>query len=101
MIRGVERYRGRLIAYSLGNFAGWHNFGMGGRLSLSGILRVQLAADGTPAGGTWISVKLTGPGIPKRDPSNASAHLAAKLSKEDFGRNAGLSPGGALLTDGD
>jgi capsule synthesis protein PGA_cap len=101
VIRGVERYRGRLIAYSLGNFAGWHNFGMAGRLSLSGILRVQLAADGTPAGGTWISMKLTGPGIPKRDPSNASAHLAAKLSKEDFGRNAGLSPGGALLTDGD
>jgi hypothetical protein len=97
VIRGVERYRGRLIAYSLGNFAGWHNFGMGGRLSLSGILRVQLAADGTPAGGTWISMKLTGPGVPTRDPSNASAHLAAKLSKEDFGAQAGLASSGELV----
>ena len=97
VIRGVERYGGRLIAYSLGNFAGWHNFGIGGRLSLSGILRVQLAADGTPAGGTWISMKLTGPGIPIPDSSNAAAHLAAKLSKEDFGGNAGLSPAGELV----
>jgi hypothetical protein len=70
---------------------------MGGRLSLSGILRVQLAADGTPAGGTWISMKLTGPGIPTRDPSNASAHLAAKLSKEDFGARAGLASSGELV----
>jgi hypothetical protein len=96
VIRGVERYRGRLIAYSLGNFAGWHNFGMGGRLSLSGILRVQLAADGAPAGGTWISMKLTGPGIPVPDPSKASAHLAAKLSKEDFGAQTGLASSGEL-----
>ena len=26
VIRGIERYRDRLIAYSLGNFAGWGNF---------------------------------------------------------------------------
>ena len=31
VLRGVELYRGRLIAYSLGNLAGWHNFGTGGR----------------------------------------------------------------------
>ena len=96
VIRGVERYKGRLIAYSLGNFAGWRNFGQGGRLSLSGILKVELAADGAPTGGTWISMKLTGPGIPRPDASNASAHLAASLSKEDFGKNAGLSSDGEL-----
>jgi len=96
VIRGVERYRGRLIAYSLGNFAGWHNFGMGGRLSLSGILRVQVAADGTPTGGSWISMKLQGAGIPTRDPSNASAHLAAALSRADFGAEAGVDASGEL-----
>ncbi|HEV2752220.1 MAG TPA: CapA family protein [Solirubrobacteraceae bacterium] len=26
VLRGMERYKGRLIAYSLGNYAGWHNF---------------------------------------------------------------------------
>jgi len=96
VIRGVERYRGRLIAYSLGNFAGWHNFGMGGRLSLSGILHVDLAADGTPTGGSWISMRLTGPGVPRPDRSAAAAKLAARLSRADFGAAAGLDASGAL-----
>jgi capsule synthesis protein PGA_cap len=97
VIRGVERYHGRLIAYSLGNFAGWHNFGMGGRLSLSGVLRVDLAADGTPTDGTWISMRLTGPGIPVPDRSGASAKLAARLSRDDFGADAGVEASGALV----
>jgi hypothetical protein len=29
----VERYRDRLIAYSLGNLSGWRNVGPGGTLS--------------------------------------------------------------------
>ena len=41
VIRGIERYKNRLIAYSLGNFGGWGNFGLGGNLSLSGLLTVQ------------------------------------------------------------
>jgi hypothetical protein len=96
VIRGVERYRGRLIAYSLGNFAGWHNFGMGGRLSLSAILRLRLTADGRPVDGRWISMRLTGPGVPRRDPSHASARLAAALSRADFGARAGISSEGVL-----
>ena len=26
VLRGMQLYKGRLIAYSLGNLAGWHNF---------------------------------------------------------------------------
>ena len=33
VIRGIERYDNHLIAYSLGDFAGWHNFGVGGNLA--------------------------------------------------------------------
>jgi hypothetical protein len=29
VIRGVERYRGRMVAYSLGNFVGYHTLGVG------------------------------------------------------------------------
>jgi poly-gamma-glutamate capsule biosynthesis protein CapA/YwtB (metallophosphatase superfamily) len=97
VIRGVERYHDRLIAYSLGNFAGWHNFSMGKKLSLSAILKVDLAPDGTPTDGTWISMRLKNPGIPTPDNTNTSAKLAAKLSKEDFGPNAGMKPSGALI----
>ena len=33
VIRGIERYRGRLIAYSLGDFVGYHTLGGGGVLA--------------------------------------------------------------------
>ena len=33
VLRGMEWYRGRLIAYSLGNFAGYKVFALGGPLS--------------------------------------------------------------------
>lgn len=35
VLRGMELYRGRLIAYSLGNLAGYKNFATGGTLSLA------------------------------------------------------------------
>ena len=53
VLRGVEQYHGHLIAYSLGNFAGFKNFTLGGTLSLSGILRVVLNPDGS-----WRSARL-------------------------------------------
>ena len=84
VIRGVERYQRRMIAYSLGNFAGWHTFGLGGTLSLSGILRVTLDATGHVTDGRWFSVKLVPPGVPHRDFSETSAKLVARLSKQDF-----------------
>jgi poly-gamma-glutamate capsule biosynthesis protein CapA/YwtB (metallophosphatase superfamily) len=83
VIRGVERYRGRMIAYSLGNFVGYHTLAGGGVLSDSAILRVTLGADGRVLAGRWISMLLQG-GLPRPDPSDASARLMATLSREDF-----------------
>jgi hypothetical protein len=88
VIRGLERYHGRLIAYSLGNFAGYKNFGTGGTLSLSAILSVHLRGDGAFDGGTWTSLRLDGDALPHPDPSHASARLVARLSREDFGSAA-------------
>jgi hypothetical protein len=97
VIRGVERYHGRLIAYSLGNFAGYKNFGTGGTLSLSAILSVQLRGDGALVGGTWTSLLLDGSALPHLDPANASARLVAQLSREDFGAAAAtIAPDGAI-----
>jgi len=84
VIRGIERYRGRLIAYSLGNFAGYQNFGMGGNLSLSGLLQVTLASDGRLLGGRWHSLRLEGPGLPVLDTTHQSARLVDQLSRDDF-----------------
>jgi hypothetical protein len=88
VIRGVERYRDRLIAYSLGNFAGWHNFSSGGTYDLSALLRVRVNGLGEVLGGQWRSLRLREPGIPEPDPNNASAALAVEVSREDFGAAA-------------
>ncbi len=97
VIRGVERYHARLIAYSLGNFAGYKNFGTGGALSLSAILSVELRGDGAFAGGTWTSLRLDGSALPHIDPTGASARLVEQLSREDFGASAArIAPDGTI-----
>jgi hypothetical protein len=97
VLRGVEIYHGHLIAYSLGNFAGFRNFGMGGNLSLSGIFHVVLRPDGSWSSARLIPVALRGVGLPALDPSNASVRLVAQLSHEDFGANAAhFSPDGVI-----
>jgi hypothetical protein len=96
VVRGIERYRGKPIAYSLGDFAGWANFGLGGNLSLSGILTVKLDGKGRFLGGKWDSVRLASPGVPEPDPTNASAKLVRKLSSEDFSDTFAMSASGEL-----
>ena len=88
VVRGMEFHGRRLIAYSLGNFAGYDNFTVGGTLSLSGILNVKLDPTGKLASGRWNSVVLDDPGIPRLDPYHAAARLVGRLSTEDFGAGA-------------
>ena len=98
VIRGVERYRGRMIAYSLGNFVGYHTLAGGGVLSDSAILRVTLGARGRVLAGRWISIALRD-GLPRPDPGDASARLMARLSREDFPRDHfTVGPGGRFAT---
>ena len=82
VIRGVERYHGRLIAYSLGNFVGYHTLGGGGVLT-----QRHPPRDGAAPGGCWrarwISVRLVG-GLPHLDRAGTAARLMARLSREDF-----------------
>ncbi len=84
VIRGIERYRDRLIAYSLGNFAGWHNFGLGGDLSLSGLLTVKVTQTGRIVGGRWLALRVVSPGVPAVDGTGQSLTLVRSLSASDF-----------------
>jgi hypothetical protein len=88
VLRGLERYRGRLVAYSLGNFVGVRNFGTQGALGLSGILEVRLGSDGAFRGGRLHSVRLVDGGTPVPDRSDAAAELVSTLSRRDFGAAA-------------
>ena len=85
--RRCELYRRRLIAYSLGNFAGYHNFSLDGSLGTSVILQVKLNADGSFRRGGLVSVRLVAAGQPELDRSGAGARLVAALSREDLGRH--------------
>jgi hypothetical protein len=88
VLRGMEWYKGRLIAYSLGNFAGYKVFALGGPLSLSGILRVTLRGDGTFDGGTLVPTRMVGAGTPALDPTESAHGIVRTLSQEDFGARA-------------
>jgi hypothetical protein len=85
VIRGIQRYRGHMIAYSLGDFACWNNLALGGTLSESAILRVTLSPTGVVLGGRWIPLTLVAKGLPRYDPTGASTRLLQTLSNEDFG----------------
>jgi Bacterial capsule synthesis protein PGA_cap len=98
VLRGIELYRNRAIAYSLGNLAGYRNFARGGVLSLSGLLRADLNATGALTGGRFVPLKLEGPGLPRFDAGHESVRLVGRLSKLDFGSRAlRLSPSGRIV----
>jgi hypothetical protein len=88
VLRGMEWHRGRLIAYSMGNFGGYKVFSLSGSLSVSGILRVTLEADGSWVRGRLVATKLAGAGVPALDPSGAAHGAVRSLSQEDFGRRS-------------
>jgi capsule synthesis protein PGA_cap len=88
VLRGMEVYRGRLAAYSLGNFAGFHNFSLGGALSATAVLHATLEPDGSFRAGRIASVRMVGPGRPVPDPARSGAKLINRLSHADFGASA-------------
>ena len=88
VLRGMEWYKGRLIAYSLGNFAGYKVFSLGGPLSTSGILRVTLRGDGKFETGRLVPTHLVGAGLPAIDPAEAAHGVVRTLSRQDFGARA-------------
>ncbi len=88
VLRGMEWYRGRLIAYSLGNFGGYEVFSLGGPLSVSGILAVTLRGDGRWVRGELVPTQLLANGLPALDPAERAHGLVREVSKDDFGRHA-------------
>jgi poly-gamma-glutamate capsule biosynthesis protein CapA/YwtB (metallophosphatase superfamily) len=88
VLRGIELYKHRLLAYSLGNFSGFHNFATEGALGESVVLHVTLSPKGAFRSGRLASLRLVEAGQPVPDPSEEAAQTIAALSAEDFGRSA-------------
>ena len=86
VMRGMEFRRGRLIAYSLGNFLGYKTFNTSGYSGMSGVLTAKLAPDGRFESGRIIPARLDSTGIPS--PGGSTARDVAQLSRQDFGGTA-------------
>jgi len=85
VLRGLEFYRGKLIAYSLGNFVTYRGFNLAGPLALTGVLQVELGPGGTLAGARLVPMRQLPLRGPSPDPAAESVRLARRLSEEDFG----------------
>jgi hypothetical protein len=98
VLRGMEFYKGRLIAYSLGNFAGGGNTLRGdGVLKYGGILKVSLTKDGSWASGEFLSTAMSSSGKPTMDSGDNGRKQVDKLSRSDFGdTRAAISSDGAI-----
>ncbi len=88
VLRAMEWYRNRLVAYSLGNLAGSHTLSTDGLLSDSALLRVKLDARGRLLAGSLIPLRLDAWGTPALDRQGASLRLIGSLSRQDFPANA-------------
>ncbi|HET9281570.1 MAG TPA: CapA family protein [Candidatus Angelobacter sp.] len=101
VVRAMEVYKGKLIAYSLGNFATYGPFNLSAENGLSLVLEAHLSPDGTFLGGRVYPVKQEKPGGPKLDPSGQILPVLRGLSSADFGATAVIvGPQGKLWLPG-
>ena len=84
VMRAMEFYRGRLIAYSMGNFAGYRALAYTGVVGVGGILRVSLHRDGSWASGRLVATHMVAPGLPALDRAGQAYDLVRSLCAADL-----------------
>jgi poly-gamma-glutamate capsule biosynthesis protein CapA/YwtB (metallophosphatase superfamily) len=84
VVRAMELYHDRLIAYSLGNFATYYGISVEGIRGIAPILEVTLADDGRFVSGRIESTMQVRPAGPAPDPTNAVLTLLRTLTAEAF-----------------
>jgi hypothetical protein len=82
--RGVEIYKGRFIAYSMGNFCTYEKFGLSGNKGIGPIINININNKGEFIEGYIVPTRQHGKGIPKYDPTGAVIKEMISLSKADF-----------------
>ena len=89
VVRAMERYKSRVIAYSLGNFATYYGISVAGIKGVAPILTVTLDGEGALLEGLITSTVQLRPAGPSIDPNQRALSLIRGLSIDDFG-NPGL-----------
>lgn len=84
VLRGMEIYKDRLIAYSMGNFATYGMFTLKMETALTAIFEIKIAADGKFISGKLHAGQQLGKGGPTLDKSGAGIRKVRELSTADF-----------------
>jgi poly-gamma-glutamate capsule biosynthesis protein CapA/YwtB (metallophosphatase superfamily) len=85
VLRAMEVYKGRLVAYSLGNFVGYRQFGtQGGFGGTSAIVDAELAGNGVLVSARIHAMALDDEGVPHPDPAGAAWDQIRELTEADF-----------------
>ena len=95
VVRGMENYKDRLIAYSLGNFATYYGISVAGLKGIAPILTATLDGDGRFVEGEIVSTIQLRPAGPSIDPQGRALRLIRELSIDDF-----VEPGLSFEADG-
>ena len=98
VLRGIEFYRGRPIAYSLGNFLTYRGFNLEGPLGITGVLQLVFAPDRRLRSARLVPLVQRPLEGPAPDPDARALELVRRLSREDFGPTAAqITEDGAVL----
>jgi hypothetical protein len=90
VLRGMQWYKGRLIAYSLGDFTNFDAFASVGDLSLSAVLHVTMNSRGVIQAASVVPITIHQGGQAFVDPTHATWGFMNQLSREDFASSAAL-----------
>jgi hypothetical protein len=98
VVRALELYKGRLIAYSLGNFLTFALFNVKGPSGISVILKARIDGEtGNFIDGKLIPLRLADDGIPAIDPSAEAVDLIRNLTAADIRpQTIVIDPGGMI-----
>lgn len=98
VVRAMERYRNRLIAYSLGNFATYYGISVEGIKGIAPVLVATLDGEGNFLEGKIYSTTQLRPDGPSIDEEDGALNLIRSLSIRDF-TTPGIvfNPDGSLL----
>lgn len=84
VVRGMELYRDRLVAYSLGNFATYKAFNLWGFNAVGLVLEAELDRDGRFVAGRILPTRQRGFGVPVPDERMTAVDVIRWLSRQDF-----------------
>lgn len=82
--RALELYKGKIIAYSLGNFCTTLGINVAGINGLAPVLSIKIDKNGDFKSGKITSTRQLRPNGPVIDPQHRAAKLIKRLTEEDF-----------------